>query len=290
MAQIHPTAIVSDACTLADDVQIGPGCILDGPVNLAHGVRLIANVHICGPVTIGRGTQIYPFTCIGFPGQDFKFNPGDPTAGVTIGQDCILREHVTIHAATKTDKPTTIGNRVFMMINAHVGHDVSIGNNVIMINNCVVGGHAEVQDGVNLSAGAMVHQFTRIGRLSFFTGGIGTSMDVPPFCLLTERNRLDSVNLVGMRRSGMPRDQITNVRQAFNAVLRKPTQRGEMIETLRTRWPDCPAVNEMADFIEQAKRPICSSPGRPPRSMASFLHLLRKDKPELIGTAPEDFS
>lgn len=286
---IHPTAYVSPGCELADNVDIGPHCVLEaqnGPVRLASGVRLVGNVHLNGPVTIGADTIIYPFACIGFPPQDFKFNLGDPTAGVTIGARGIIREHVTIHAATSRETPTSVGDRMFMMVGSHIGHDARIGNNVVMVNASLVGGHAVLGDGVTLGGGAMVHQHTRLGRLVFITGGEGVSMDVPPFCLVPERNRIVGINLVGLRRSGMPREHITKVRQAFRDALRPALQRDEMVAILRDLGSDCPPVMEMADFVAEAKRSIIPGPGRVPRSLASWLHLLRRGKAQV--SVPED--
>src|SRR5262245_25571059 len=101
MPLVHPTSIVSSQAELAHDCEIGPHCVISGPARLAAGVRLVANVHLSGPVEVGAGTIIYPFACLGFPGQDFKFKPGMPTAGVRVGANCVIREQVTIHSATK---------------------------------------------------------------------------------------------------------------------------------------------------------------------------------------------
>lgn len=253
---IHPTAIIDPLCELGPGVQIGPWCVLTGQVRLGKGVRLLANVHVHGPVTIGDNTILYPFACIGFPPQDFKFKPGDPTAGVRIGPDCIIRESATVHAATRTDVPTSLGTRVFMMSCSHVGHDGQIGNNVILANSALIAGHGQVGDNVMFSGNAAIHQFTRVGRLAFITGNEGSSMDVPPFCTLGSRNTIHTVNLVGMRRSGMSREHVTAVRDAFWHVLRRRLPRREVIALLEERGRDCPPVMEMARFVAEAKRPI----------------------------------
>jgi UDP-N-acetylglucosamine acyltransferase len=284
---IHPTAFVSSQCDLAEDVEIGPHCVLQGRVRLGRGVRLIGHVYLQGPVTIGEGTILYPFSAIGFPPQDFKFSLGDATAGVEIGPGCIIREHVTIHAATSPEAPTRVGERVFMMVNSHVGHDAQVGNNVIMVNNAAIGGHAQLGDGVTLGGAALVHQHTRVGRLAFISGGAGSSMDVPPFCLVPERNRIAGVNLVGLRRAGIPREHIALVRRAFREALRPVLQREEMIEILEKLGRDCPPVQEMAQFVRTARRSIVPGPGRVPRLLASWIHLMRRGKSAPVGV-PDD--
>jgi UDP-N-acetylglucosamine acyltransferase len=284
---IHPTAYVSPQCELADDVEIGPACVIQGQVRLGRGVRLIGHVYINGPVTIGEGTVLYPFATVGFPAQDFKFKLGDPTAGVVVGANGIIREHATIHASTSRDTPTRVGDRIFLMVNSHIGHDAQVGNNVILVNNSAVAGHAILGDSVTLGGTVMIHQYTRVGRLAFFSGLTGSSMDVPPFCLVPERNRIAGLNLVGMRRSGMPREHITQVREAFRRALRPNIQRPEMIQILDEMGRDCPPVMEIADFVREAKRSIIPGPGRIPRLLASWTHLVRRGKASGVAL-PDD--
>lgn len=271
MPTIHPTALVSAEAEIAESAEIGPYCVIDGPARIGAGVRLVGNVYVSGPAEIGEGTEVYPFATIGFPGQDFKFKRGDRTAGVVIGKNGIIREHVTIHAATNDHTPTAVGDRAFLMANSHIGHDCRVGDGVIMMNGAALAGHVQVGDGAILSGGALVHQFCRIGRLAFFSGGAATSMDVPPFCIVSDRQCLGAVNLVGMRRAGIPREHITEVRRAFRDVFRRTTPRDQMLRVLEERGASCPPVAEMARFVAESKRGICHGPMHPPRLLAKWI-------------------
>ncbi len=253
---VHPSAMVGPECELGDGVEIGPWCVLSGKVKIGPNTRLLSNVQIHGPATIGAGCTLYPNVCVGFPPQDFKFKPGDPTAGVVIGASTVLRESVTIHAATKLDKPTSIGERVYMMACSHAGHDAFVGNDVIMANSALLAGHSHVADRVIMSGNAAVHQFNRLGRMAFITGNVGTAKDIPPFCVCAVRNTISTVNLVGMRRAGIPREHITAVRNAFWYVFRRNLTRKDTIAELTARGKDCPLVLEQAEFVATAVRPI----------------------------------
>jgi UDP-N-acetylglucosamine acyltransferase len=272
MSSIHPTATISKEAELASGVEIGPYCVLMGKVRLESGVRLIGNNYINGPTTIGEGTILYPFACIGFEPQDFKFAPGSQTAGVVIGKNCLIREHATVHAASNNDRPTIVGDKVFMMVNTHVAHDCTIGNRVVMVNGAGIAGHGTIADDVTLGGNAVVHQFCRIGRLVMMSGDCAVSLDVPPFCMVNERNRIGGLNQVGLRRSGMPREHITELRRAFRDVLRKPMARVTAIATLRERGALCPPVAELAEFFASTKRGITPGMGKPPRDMVAWLH------------------
>jgi UDP-N-acetylglucosamine acyltransferase len=272
MAKIHPTAVVSPQCELAETAEVGPYCTLTGRVRLGEGVRLIGHNYINGPVTIGAGTIVYPFACLGYEPQDYKFKPGMVSAGVEIGSECIIREHATVHAASNDHTPTRIGNRVFMMVSTHVAHDCQIGNNVVFVNGAGIAGHGVIGDNVTLGGNAVIHQFVRIGRLVMMSGDCAVSMDVPPFCTVSERNRIGGLNLVGLRRAGVPRDQITVLRSAFRDLLRNPMPRAELVARLRERAAASPLLTEMADFIESSKRGVTPGMGRPPRGAGRVRH------------------
>lgn len=290
---IHPTAIIEDPdlCTFDEGVEIGPWCVLKGKVTLGPGVRLFGNNYIQGPVQIGRGTLVYPFACLGYEPQDYKFKPGMKTAGVVVGEETVLREHVTIHAASNDQMPTRIGNRVFMMVSTHVAHDGVVGDNVVMVNGAGLAGHGVIYDNVTLGGNAVIHQFCRIGRLVMMSGDCAVSLDVPPFCMVSERNRIGGLNIVGLRRSGMSREHITELRRAFRDLLRRPMPREVVVEELRRRahaigagggshaapapQNGSPALGriegvhpllELAEFIANSKRGICPGMGKPPRT------------------------
>lgn len=262
MDQIHATAVVEGDVKLGEGVEIGPYCVVRGDVTLNDGVRLLSGVSIQGPATIGNETVVYPNASIGYEPQDYKFKPGSETAGVTIGHNTIIREHVTVHAATKLDEPTRIGNRVMMMVNSHAGHDARVGDDVVIVNNCLLAGHAQVHDRVVMSGGVMVHQFGRVGFGVMCSGGSILSNDVPPYCMTAGRNMVMGLNMVGMRRSGMPKEEIEAVRYAYRRVLRLNPPLGEMRAQLEELAAGSEAVRKISDFIRDAKRPITPVGGR----------------------------
>lgn len=254
---IHPTAIIDPQAELAPGVEIGPNCTIRGDVKLGRGVVLMANVFLQGPLRVGEGTVMYPNVCVGFPPQDFKFKPGMASAGVIIGSHCVLREGMTIHQASKAPgagHPTTVGDRCFLMVQSHVAHDARVGNDVVMCNGALVAGHAEVGDKVTISGNVAIHQFVRVGRLVMFSGVTAVSRDVPPFCMVTERNAMIGLNTVGLRRNGVPREEITLLRRAFREAFRTKLVRQEQLAILQALGARSPFVQEMAEFCAASKR------------------------------------
>ncbi|GJQ30412.1 MAG: acyl-[acyl-carrier-protein]--UDP-N-acetylglucosamine O-acyltransferase [Phycisphaerae bacterium] len=261
---IHPSSLVDPSCELGEGVEIGPNCVLRGAVRLGAGVKLVGCSHLEGPVEVGANTTIYPGTCLGFPPQDYKFKLGSPTAGVRIGAECLIREHVTVHAASKAPgqgPPTTVGDRCFLMVGSHLGHDARIGNDVILVNGSLLAGHTEVGDKATLSGHAAIHQFVRIGRFAFVSGLAAIARDVPPFVIAAERNLMFGINVVGMRRNGFAREEIKNVRDAFRLAFRTPRPRPEQLAVLRELGERSPAVREMAEFVAGSKRGLVACAG-----------------------------
>ncbi len=255
-AEVHPSAHVDAEAHLGEGVVVGPRSYIGAGVRLERGVRVIGSAHIEGPATIGAGTMVYPYAVIGMPGQDFKFAPGDATPGVKVGSGCVIREHATIHQATTGDHPTTVGNKCYMMVASHVGHDCVVGNGVILVNSALLAGHVEVHDNAILSGNTAVHQFCRVGRMAIVSGGVATAMDVPPFCLCDQINATNGLNLVGLRRANVPKESIDALRFAFRTVISKSLPREEALQTLRRLGERDPYVREMADFIATSKRGV----------------------------------
>ena len=269
MARIHPTAVVLGDVTLAPDVEVGPFCVIEGcpgPVTIGAGTRLLHRVSVQGPCTIGERNTLYPGVSIGFPPQDLGFNPAEPGPGVVVGHDNVFREGVTIHRG-KTQVATSVGNHNYFMVNSHAGHDCIIGHHNIFANGTLLAGHVEVADRVIMGGNACVHQFCRVGRGAFVGGLTGFSLDLPPFFMVTGINIAGSINVVGMRRSGMKRSDIETVKWVYKVLQRSRLQKDAKLDQLRARAGD-PVIDEYIAFVASARRGIVPGEGTEMRGTA----------------------
>jgi UDP-N-acetylglucosamine acyltransferase len=197
--QIHPTAIIQEGARL------GPGCIV-------HAHALISR-----HCELGDGVVVHPFAVLGGDPQDFNFDPATPS-GVRIGARTVIREHVTISRATKAAAATDIGPDCFLMAACHVAHDCLIGSGVIIANAVLLAGHVHIGDRAFLGGGVGIHQFCRIGEGAMISGGARISRDIPPFSLAAERNALIGLNVVGLRRRGLKRETLDEIKRAFRIM------------------------------------------------------------------------
>ena len=253
MPEIHPTAIIEGDVTLADDVVIGPHCVLQGEIVIGSGTRLIGNCYLTGKLQMGDDNVVYPFSCIGFAAQDLNFAHDQYEPGIVIGNGNTFREGFTVHRATQ-EIPTKICNDNLFMTTSHVGHDCQVANNTTIVTDASLGGHVHIQDNVIVGGGTLVHQFCTIGEGALLAGGMMTTLDVAPYFMLTGSNVVGSLNIIGMRRSGMDRGEITRRKEIFKLIYRSGQTISASIEQLLA---DGDAVaQEYSAFIEHSRRGI----------------------------------
>ena len=215
---IHPSAIIETGARIGEGCVIGPFCHVGPDVRLGAGVTLKSHVVVTGETTIGEGGTIYSFACIGEIPQDLKFR-GEKTR-LEIGARARIREHVTINTGTQGGGGVTrIGDDCLLMAGCHVAHDVQIADRVIVVNNAALAGHCVVEDDVIIGGLSGVHQFVRIGRGAIIGAVTMVTNDVIPYGLVqAPRGVLDGLNLVGLKRRGVGRSDITALRAAFQML------------------------------------------------------------------------
>ena len=255
---IHKSSVIDSKAKIGKDIKIGPFCFIGANVQLGDGVELISNVHIEGNTTIGKGTKIYPFASIGTAPQDLKYK-GEANS-LEIGENNVIREYVTINPGTAGGgSKTVVGNNCLFMISSHVAHDCKIGNNVIIANNVPLGGHVTIEDSVVIGGNSAVQQFTRIGRLAMIGGMTGVLKDVTPFGLsIGNRNYLQGINLIGLRRKKYDNKKIMGLDKAYKEIFSSKNLH-ENLSKINGEYKDNELVSEVIRFIEKdKKRPICS--------------------------------
>lgn len=256
--KIHPTAIIAKGAQIADNVEIGPYCVIGDDVKIGQGTVLKSHIVIEGDVVIGQNNKIFPFTTIGMAPQDLKFK-GEKSK-IIIGDNNTIREHVTIHLGTQDGTILTkIGNNCLFMVATHIAHDCEVGNNVILANNATLAGHVIVQDHVVIGGLSAIHQFVRIGKGAMIGGMSGVEHDVIPNGLVMgERAKLAGLNLVGMKRRNISRDDIHAIRNFFKElVANKDDEFATKIDKLATKFKG-QAMEEVLNFVKKASsRAFC---------------------------------
>ena len=255
---IHKTAIIDPKSKISSNVSIGPYSVIGPDVEIDENTIIYSHVSISGHTKIGKRNKIYPFASIGSDPQDLKYN-GEETK-LIIGDENTIREYVTINPGTVGDGgKTIIGNSCLFMISSHVAHDCLLGNNVIIANNVPLGGHVIIEDNVVIGGNSAVQQFTRIGKMAMIGGMTGVLHDVIPYGLSTgNRNSLQGLNLIGLRRAKFENKKILGLSEAYKEIF-VTKNLTENISKLNSSLKDNELVKEVIKFIiKDKKRSICT--------------------------------
>ncbi|ABF64137.1 acyl-ACP--UDP-N-acetylglucosamine O-acyltransferase [Ruegeria sp. TM1040] len=218
MSTIHPSAIIEDGAKIGEGCEIGPFCIVGAEVVLGDRVVLKSHVVVTGDTEIGDDTVVFSFSVLGEIPQDLKFK-GEKCRTV-IGKRNRIREHVTVNAGTEGGGGVTrIGDDGLFMAGCHIAHDAQVGDRVIVVNSAAIAGHCVLEDDVIIGGLSGIHQWVRIGRGAIIGAVTMVTNDVIPYGLVqASRGELDGLNLVGLKRRGVSRADITALRAAFQML------------------------------------------------------------------------
>lgn len=247
-AQIHPSAVIEEGAVIGPGVTIGPFSYVGPEVQLGPRVELRSHVVVTGQTSVGEDTVIFSFAVIGEIPQDKKFD-GEKTR-LEIGARNRIREHVTMNTGTKGGGGLTkVGDDGLFMAGCHVAHDVIIGNNVIVVNSAALAGHCIIEDDVIIGGLSGVHQFVRIGKGAIIGAVSMVTNDVIPHGLVQgPRGQLDGLNLVGLKRKGVARADITALRAAFQMLAQGEGAFQDRARRL-SEETDSAYVREVVDFV-----------------------------------------
>ena len=255
---IHKTALIDTNSKISSTAKIGPYTIIGPNVEIGDNAVIQSHVNITGHTVIGNNNNIYPFASIGNDPQDMKYK-GEKTK-LIIGDNNTIREYSTINPGTMQGGGVTkVGNNNLIMISAHIAHDCIIGNNIVIANSAAIAGHAQIDDYVVIGGNCGVQQFARIGKMAMIGGMTGVLKDVIPYGLsMGNRNYLQGLNLIGLRRKGILNKDILALSKAYKKIF-KTDKLTDNLKNINVISKDNSLINEVIRFItKDKKRPICT--------------------------------
>ena len=260
-ASINPSAVVENGANIAAGCQIGPFCHVGPEVTLHEGVVLKSHAVATGLTEIGAETVIFPFANIGDIPQDLKY-AGEKTQ-LIVGKRNRIREGVTMNTGTDGGGGITrVGDDNLFMTGAHVGHDAIVGNHVVVANQSAIAGHCIIEDGVIIGGLSGIHQFVRIGRGAIIGAVTMVTNDVIPYGLVQgPRGALDGLNLVGLKRRGVAKEDINALRAAYQALAQGEGAFQERARRLSEEAPNSQYVRDVVDFVLKGSDRSFLTPG-----------------------------
>ena len=249
LAYIHPEA------KIGKDVEIGPFAVINKNVIIGDGCIIDSNATICEFTQLGKNCHVFPSAVIGAIPQDLKFR-GEETWTI-IGDNCMLREFVTVHRGTASKGKTVIGNNNLIMAYCHVAHDCILHNNIIMSNATQLAGEVEVDDFAIIGGGSLVHQFTHIGGHAMVQGGSRINKDVPPFAIAArEPVEFCGINSVGLNRRGFTAEQIHTIQEVYRLIYNSGLNTSQALAQIEATVPQSAERDIIVSFVRQSTRGI----------------------------------
>ncbi|GAC1348127.1 MAG: acyl-ACP--UDP-N-acetylglucosamine O-acyltransferase [Myxococcales bacterium] len=253
---IHATAIIARGAALDSSVEVGPYAVIGPKVRIGPRTRIGPHAVIHGDTQLGAGNVVFQFASVGEIPQDLKY-AGEPTK-LVIGDDNSFREFSTVHLGTAQGGGVTrIGNRCLLMANSHVAHDVQLGDGCILANSVAVAGHCLIEDHVIFGGLSAVHQFTRIGRLAFVSGGAMVTQDVAPYVTVQgDRAEVVGLNTVGLTRAHFNAEQMARVKSAYKILYRSKMGLREAVAHVKAEHGGNAEIDHLVAFLEGSERGI----------------------------------
>jgi len=244
---VHESAVVAPGARLGRGVVVGPFAVVGDGVELGDGTELSAHAVVLGPAVLGVANVVHAFAVVGGAPQ-LKRADGELQATLVMGDRNVVREHVTIHRGGG-GCGTRVGHDNLFMVGAHVAHDVTVGSHVTLANGTQLAGHAVVEDHATFGGLSGVAQFVRVGESAFVAAGAMCERAVPPFVIVQgDRAKVRALNLVGLRRRGVPEESIERLEAAFRRLFAS----GEpMARALAAVDRSDPYVARLAEALER---------------------------------------
>lgn len=255
--KIHPTAIVHPSARIGAGVEIGPYVVIGEHVEIGDGCRLGAHVVVEGWTKLGANNRVYTGACLGIEPQHLGYK-GEETS-LIIGDNNVIREYATLCRGTVTGGgETRIGNDNLIMTNVHIGHDVHIGNGVILTHGTGLAGHVIIEDRATIGGLAGIHQYTRVGTMAMVGAHSFVTKDVPPYFLVTGNPaHVYGVNVVGLRRNGIPPEVRREIQRAHKILYRSGNNVTQALEQMDRELTGLYEIEQLLRFVRNAERGIC---------------------------------
>ena len=248
---VHPTAIVDPAAEIAEGVEIGPYVIVEGPVKIGARTKVLPHAHLSGDTEIGEDCEIHVGAILGHLPQDRGLEGGG--GGLTIGDRNLIREHVTIHRASKPGHRTLIGDENFLLSCCHIGHDCKVGNLNNIANGALLAGYVTLGNRNFVSGNVVIHQFVKVGDMTMIGGASRVSKDVPHYMILEGNSKIRGVNFIGLQRAGLSEEQRSTIKQAYRILYQSGLNVRNAVARLE-ELKDSPEIQNLLDFIARSER------------------------------------
>ena len=123
----------------------------------------------------------------------------------------------------------------------------------------MLGGHVEIGDFAYVGGNSAIKQFVRIGQYAMVGGMTGVTADVIPFGnVFGPKAALVGLNLIGLKRRGFGKDEISAIRRAYRMLFADEGTFSERLVEVEQDYGDIDLVASVLRFIKEGgDNPLC---------------------------------
>jgi UDP-3-O-[3-hydroxymyristoyl] glucosamine N-acyltransferase len=242
MAGIHPSAVLSEKCSIGKEVLIGPCCVIsDGArigdrsvlqanvfvgrgVEIGGGAMIDACVVLQDFVSIGCGVHLHSGVVIGCDG--FGFIPSEDGRRVKIPQigTVVIEDDVEIGANSTIDRATFgttfVRRGVKLGSLLHIAHNCDIGEDCVIAGCTGVGGSVTMGRGTVVAGMAGISDHVTIGDNVTVAGRSGVTKDIADGVTVSgfpaREHRIEMRFLASLRHITDYRDRLAKLERLFD--------------------------------------------------------------------------
>ena len=245
---VHPTAIVADGVTLAEDVAVGAWTVIEAGAQIGHGTIIFPGCYIGRDCRIGSDSVVYPHVVL-YPGVEI----GDRVivhAGVVLGADGFgFVFDGTRHLKVPQVGHVTIGSDVEIGANSCVDRgaldETVIGDGTKIDNLCQVAHNVQIGTHAIISSQTGIAGSSRVGSHATIGGQVG----IADYC------RIDDHAMVGAQ-CGIPSRKRVPAGEVFWGTPARPLKTIKVQQAYLSRLP------KMAEELKRLRAEIEELKGR----------------------------
>lgn len=251
---IHRTALVHPGAKIGKNVTIGPTCTIGPGVEIGDNCVIETQVVIEGRAIIGAGNRFSHGVTIGSTPQEYRDAQDDGL--LLIGDNNLFKEGAVVSHGSEGGL-TRIGSHNLFMAYSYVGADCQVGNYVV-VDNCVnLSEKVLVEDRAILGGLSWVHPYCKIGKMVMVGGCTKIVKDVPPYLLIDGNPvRIFGINIVGLRRNGIPPEARDEIKKAYRLLYRSKLTLRQAIVKMEEELDKIPEIEHFIEFIRNTDRGI----------------------------------
>lgn len=246
--RIHPTAVVDPTAELGPGVIVGPFAVVGARAVIGAGTTLGAHAVVEPGVVVGRDNTLGVGVALGCRPQHRQYR-GEPS-GLIVGDRNIFGDYASVSRGFGEGTATEIGSDGYIMSYVRIDHNCRVGDGVTITSGAGLAGYAQVDDGAYVGGNGGLHQFVRVGRLAMIGAVSLVRQDVPPYVLAAGvPARAHALNVVGLRRAGVPQPHRRALRRAFSLLYLRGLTFPAAVEAMAAELGDDPYVAHMLAFL-----------------------------------------